>query len=124
MDKIRVIYVPAVRDPSKQLKNASGSLMYQIMNNINWSDEIKNLIKTNLQERNAQLGQERGVSIFGTSIASQWKEDHSDNHYSTANLRNVPPGSRKKNGAHWRVHGGGGFSSVLLQAEPSAAAPY
>lgn len=28
LDKIRVIYVPAVRDPSKQLKNASGTMMY------------------------------------------------------------------------------------------------
>lgn len=87
LDKIRVIYVPAVRDPSKQLKNASGSLMYQIMNSINWSDETKDHIKTKIQALNAQLGQEKGVSIFGTSIAKQWKEYDSDNRYSTASLR-------------------------------------
>ena len=63
LDKIRVIYVPAVRDPSKQLKNASGSLMYQIMNSINWSDETKDHIKTKVQELNTQLEQEKGVSI-------------------------------------------------------------
>lgn len=32
LDKIRVIYVPAVRDPSKQLKNASGTMMYFFLN--------------------------------------------------------------------------------------------
>lgn len=87
LDKIRVIYVPAVRDPSKQLKNASGSLMYQIMNSINWSDETKDHIKTKVQELNTQLEQEKGVSIFGNSIAKQWKEYDSDNRYSTASLR-------------------------------------
>ena len=35
LDRIRVIYVPAVRDPSKQLKNVSGTMMHQIMNSIN-----------------------------------------------------------------------------------------
>lgn len=87
LDKIRVIYVPAVRDPSKQLKNASGSLMYQIMNSINWSDETKNHIKTKMQELNTQLEREKGVSVFGNSIAKQWKEYDSDNRYSTASLR-------------------------------------
>ncbi len=35
LNRIRMIYVPAVRNPSKQLKNVSGSMMYQIMNGIN-----------------------------------------------------------------------------------------
>lgn len=87
LDKIRVLYVPAVRDPSKQLKNASGSIMYQIMSSVNWSDETKDHIKTKIQELNAQLRQEKGVSMFGTSIAKQWKEYDSDKRYSTASLR-------------------------------------
>ena len=87
LDKIRVIYVPAVRDPSKQLKNAFASLMYQITNNINWSDETKYHIKTKVQELNTLLGQEKGASIFGNSIAKQWKEYDSGDRYSTASLR-------------------------------------
>lgn len=87
LDKIRVLYVPAVRDPSKQLKNVSGSMMYQIMSSINWSDETKGRIKEKVQELNTQLGQERGVSMFGASIAKQWKEYDSDRRYSTASLR-------------------------------------
>lgn len=87
LDRIRVIYVPAVRDPSKQLKNVSGTMMYQIMNNINWSDITKNKIKGKIDELNAQFLEEQGVSIMGTSIHTQWKSYDSDTRYSNAQLR-------------------------------------
>lgn len=87
LDRIRVIYVPAVRDPSKQLKNVSGTMMYQIMNNINWSDVTKNKIKEKIGELNAQFLEEKGISILGTSIHTQWKNYDSDTRYSNAQLR-------------------------------------
>lgn len=87
LDKIRVVYIPAVRDPSKQLKNASGTMMYQIMNSINWSETTKENIKTKIKELNEQFEDEKGVSMFGRSIAKQWKTYDSDNRYSTASLR-------------------------------------
>lgn len=73
LDKIRVIYVPAVRDPSKQLKNASGTMMYQIMSSINWSEETKGNVKAKIKELNEQFEEEKGVSMFGTSLGKQWK---------------------------------------------------
>lgn len=87
LDRIRVIYVPAVRDPSKQLKNVSGTMMYQIMNNINWSDFTKDKVKEKIDEINAQFLEERGVSVLGTSINTQWKSYDSDTRYSNAQLR-------------------------------------
>lgn len=87
LDKIRVIYVPAVRDPSKQLKNASGTMMYQIMSSINWSEETKGNIKTKIKELNEQFEGEKGVSMFGISLRKQWKTYDSDERYSTASLR-------------------------------------
>ena len=87
LDKIRVIYVPAVRDPSKQLKNASGTMMYQIMSSINWSEETKGRVKTKIKELNEQFEGEKGVSMFGTSLVKQWKTYDSDERYSTASLR-------------------------------------
>ncbi len=83
LDRIRVVYVPAVRDPSKQLKNASGTMMYQIMNSINWSETTKGKIKTKIQELNAQFEAEKRVSMFGASLAKQWKTYDSDERYST-----------------------------------------
>lgn len=87
LDRIRVIYVPAVRDPSKQLKNVSGTMMYQIMNNINWSDITKDKIKEKIDELNDQFLEEKGVAILGTSIHTQWKSYDSDTRYSNAQLR-------------------------------------
>lgn len=87
LDRIRVIYVPAVRDPSKQLKNASGTMMYQIINSINWSEITKKNIKAKLEELNSQFLGEKGVSIIGTSIHTQWGEYDSDRRYSNAQLR-------------------------------------
>ena len=87
LDKIRVVYIPAVRDPSRQLKNASGTMMYQIMNSINWSEETKGNIKTKIKELNEQFAGEKGVSMFGASLADQWKAYDSDDRYSTASLR-------------------------------------
>lgn len=87
LDKIRVVYIPAVRDPSRQLKNASGTMMYQIMSSINWSEETKGNVKAKIKELNKQFEGEKGVSMFGTSLAEQWKAYDSDDRYSTASLR-------------------------------------
>ena len=87
LDRIRVIYVPAVRDPSKQLKNVSGTMMHQIMNSINWSTVTQEKVKTKIHELNEQFLEEKGVSILGTSIHTQWESYDSDTRYSNAQLR-------------------------------------
>lgn len=87
LDLIRVIYIPAVRDPAKQLKNVSGTMMYQIMNSINWSDDTKTSIKEKINELNEDFMKESGVSILGSLIHSQWSAYDSDARYSNAQLR-------------------------------------
>lgn len=87
LDQIRVIYIPAIRDPSKQLKNVSGTMMYQIMSSINWSEDTKTGIKEKINELNEHFMNENGVSILGSSIHSQWTAYDSDSRYSNAQLR-------------------------------------
>ena len=87
LDRIRVVYIPAVREPAKQLKNVSGTMMHQIMSSINWSDVTKQNVTTKIQELNAQFMGEKGVSILGESIKTQWKEYDTDVRYSNAELR-------------------------------------
>lgn len=87
LDRIRLIYIPAVRDPSKQLKNVSGTMMYQIMNSINWSDAIQQNVKDKIQDLNDEFVKENGVTILKDSIHSQWKIYDSDPRYSNAQLR-------------------------------------
>ncbi len=87
INRIRMIYVPAVRDPSKQLKNASGSMMYQIMNSINWKDSTKESVKGLIQDLNDEFLKESGVSILKNAVHDEWEEYHSDSRYSNAQLR-------------------------------------
>ena len=87
LDRIRVIYIPAMRDPSRQLRNTSGTMMYQIMSSINWSDATKNNVREKIEDLNAAFEQEAGVSMFGSSISKQWKTYDSDRRYSNATLR-------------------------------------
>lgn len=87
LDRIRVLYVPAVRNPSKQLKIASGTMMHQIISNINWSTETQTSIKGKVEELNDQFLAEHGVSILDESIRTQWIEYDSDARYSKTQLR-------------------------------------
>lgn len=87
LDRIRVIYVPAVRDPSKQLRSASGSMMAQILKSINWSEKTKSNIALKIEELNAQFLKETGVSILSESIHTQWETYDNDVRYSNAKLR-------------------------------------
>ena len=87
LDCIRVIYVPAVRDPSKQLRNVSGTMMYQLMNSINWSQTIKEKVKGKIQELNNHFLEEKGIDIIASSIRTQWKSYDNDIRYSDAQLR-------------------------------------
>lgn len=87
LDRIRVIYIPAVRQPEKQLKNVSGTMLHQIMSSINWGNVTKENINTKIKELNEKFMEERGVSILGESIKKQWKEYDTDSRYSDAELR-------------------------------------
>lgn len=87
LDQIRVIYVPAVRDPSKQLKNTSGTMINQIMSKVNWSDESQKKINDSIEALNQSFLAEKGISVISESINSQWKMYDSDSRYTNAQLR-------------------------------------
>lgn len=87
LDKIRVIYVPAVRDPSKQLKNTSGAMMYQLINSINWKDERRNNIKLKIEELNSEFEEEQGIKILNDSLDKRWKKYDTNEKYKNVALK-------------------------------------
>lgn len=87
LDKIRVIYVPAVRDPSKQLKNTSRAMMYQLINSINWKDERRNNIKSKIEELNSEFEAEQGVKILNDSLDKRWKNYDTNEKYKNVALK-------------------------------------
>lgn len=86
LNKIRVIYIPALRNPNQQLKNASGSMMYRIINSINWADTTKESIREHLNALNNTISSEKGVLVFREAIQNEWKKIQNDIRYSNAEL--------------------------------------
>lgn len=84
---IQVIYVPAVREPSGQLRNASGTILWRILNNISWPDDIDDIIKTRMEPVNELFDGINGVAQIRNIIAEEWKKYHKDARYQEAKLQ-------------------------------------
>lgn len=86
-DKIKVIYIPAVRNPSDQLKNATGTILWRILKQINWKETDKRAIKEKIQDLDQEVANQQGISSIKRIISSQWKNYHTDSRYNEANIK-------------------------------------
>ncbi|PPA68431.1 ATP-dependent nuclease [Jeotgalibacillus proteolyticus] len=84
--KIKVIYIPAVRNPSEQLKNATGTILWRILKQINWKEIDKSLVNKKIEELDSQVSNQEGISMIQRIISSQWKNYHNDARYKEANI--------------------------------------
>lgn len=86
-DKIQVIYIPAVRNPSDQLKNASGTILWRILNQINWKESDKEKINEKIDEVDKEVAKQSGIAVVKQVVSSQWKNYHDDSRYNEANIK-------------------------------------
>lgn len=86
-DKIQVIYIPAVRNPSEQLKNATGTILWRILNQINWKESDKEKINTKIEELDKEVAKQSGITIVKKVVSTQWKNYHNDSRYNEANIK-------------------------------------
>lgn len=86
LNRVRMIYVPAVRDPSKQLRNISGTLMHQFMNSINWNAEVREALQSIIEQLNIKFLDEPGIRIIKEEIQKRWEDYNFDSRYSNALL--------------------------------------
>lgn len=85
--KIQVIYIPAVRNPSEQLKNATGTILWRILNQINWKETDKERINEKIDEVDDAVAEQSGINIVKRIVSSQWKNYHNDSRYNEANIK-------------------------------------
>ncbi len=84
----QLIYVPAIRKPSEQLKFASGTILYRLLKKINWdSEELKSDFVEKLDEINALFEKLPGFTNIQTELGDSWKTFHKDKRYSDANFK-------------------------------------
>lgn len=86
LSRIRFIYIPAVRDTTKQLINSQSSLMNRLLSGINWSQATKDIIKEKSAELNKQFLQETGTKMAAQAINETWKQFDFETRFENANL--------------------------------------
>lgn len=83
---IQVLYVPAIRKPSEQIKYASGSILYRILRKIQWGDAFKASFDTQIDNINISF---QGLPQFRTiqnEITKVWGQFHKDERYKDTTL--------------------------------------
>lgn len=84
---IQMIYVPAIREPSYQLRNASGTILWRMFNGINWPDDINNEIYKKTEPINSIFDNQEGIKQIQEIIGTQWSSFHRDHRYSQAKIK-------------------------------------
>ncbi len=98
---IQVLYVPAIRKPSEQIRYASGSILYRILRRIKWDDSFKDSFQEHVDDISELFREQKDVGTIETSIKGFWNRFHKDQRYTQADL----------------TFGGNDFESVLKKLE-------
>lgn len=73
---IHVLYVPAFRDTSKQLSQASGSLVYRLLRAIEWSETVKEAVKDSTQVIRDSVREEESIRHLHECLGKAWRTLH------------------------------------------------
>ncbi|NRG30015.1 AAA family ATPase, partial [Bacillus circulans] len=84
---IQMIYVPAIREPLSQLKNASGTILWRILNSINWPEDMDQQIELEMKSVDELFEKTEGVGEIKYVIGEHWKKYHFENRYQDANIK-------------------------------------
>lgn len=87
LDKIRLLYVPASRNPEKELGNASGSMLSRLVNSINWTEkEIEDITGKIDDLNNTFLYEDGPLTQINQEIQKSWKLYHENKRFAKAEL--------------------------------------
>ncbi|AKB61177.1 ATP-dependent nuclease [Methanosarcina mazei] len=84
---IQMIYVPAIREPSYQLRNASGTILWRMFNGINWPEDINKKISEKTEPINSIFDNQAGIKQIQEIIGTQWSSFHRDQRYTQAKIK-------------------------------------
>lgn len=83
---IQVLYIPAIRKPSDQIRYVSGSILYRVLRLLNFDDKFKGDFNDKIEEINDLF---KGLDEFNeiqSSLTSFWTKFHKDERYKQSNL--------------------------------------
>lgn len=71
--RIHVHYVPAIRDPVRQLKQASGTILSRLLLGTNWSEKAKQAITAASDSVTQTFRSEAAVKLIEDEVGQTWK---------------------------------------------------
>ncbi len=85
--RIHVHYIPAVRDPLRQIRQAAGTIMHRLLSAVNWSDGIEDSVKEASDKLSSSFRAEEGVEIIRDALTKHWQALHPLPIYSDVHVR-------------------------------------
>jgi len=86
LNLIRMIYVPAVRNPEKQLGSTSTSLLARLVRSVNWNVETKEDIEEQLSKLNQTVLEENGLRRINETLSADWRKYYQDERFANVAL--------------------------------------
>lgn len=86
LNLIRMIYVPAVRNPEKQFGATSNSLLARLVRSVNWNPETKKNIEDQLSELNQSVLGENGLKRINKTLSTDWQKYYQDKRFANVAL--------------------------------------
>lgn len=87
LDKIRLLYVPALRHADKELAYSSGSMLSRLVNSINWKqDDVDNILRKIEELNNLLLFDTGTLKLIDDAIQDSWKKFYKEERYSNTSL--------------------------------------
>lgn len=87
--RIRVHYVPAARDPLRQIRHASGSILPRLLKAINWSEAVRTEVAKASSDIQKAFTGEAGTKRVQSKLRDRWKDIHEAFTYSGVTIRPV-----------------------------------
>ncbi|MEC5307235.1 ATP-dependent nuclease [Bacillus thuringiensis] len=84
---IQMMYIPAMRDPAKQLKNASGTLLWRIFDGIDWPENLNEDIKSLTSPIETLFKEIPSIKGIQGILNTQWSKYHNDGRYSNSQFK-------------------------------------
>ena len=85
--RIHVHYIPATRDPVRQIRLAAGSIMHRLFGAVNWSPEVIAGVDKAASDLNTAFRAEDGVGIIRDELTRFWRALHPLPIYSDVHVR-------------------------------------
>jgi putative ATP-dependent endonuclease of the OLD family len=87
--QIQVVYVPATRDPVRQMRRVAGSLLYRLLRAVIWSDAVREAVTAASEQLHTAFRGEAGVSQIESALAQAWRRLHDFSALSAVELQPV-----------------------------------